>query len=177
MTRASGRRGSAAALCALALLALPQPLQAGSGLADLSPRDEAILRAMLVEVLSGLPDLLPPVTPGATTGLSREVADDLARIDALSDRLFGPGLPGFGAPDAARTIAFLTAADCPDCARAEAELRELAQEYDLRVRVIDVTEAPDIPLALDLDMVPSYVFERMMLRGAMPKVVLQRYLK
>jgi glutaredoxin len=73
-------------------------------------------------------------------------------------------------------VAFFTAEDCPDCSRARDELHALADRLGFRVAVFDI--GPDAALArrLGLDMAPSYVLPDMMLRGAMPAIVLDRYL-
>ena len=72
--------------------------------------------------------------------------------------------------------AFFTAENCPDCTRAEDELRTLAQRLGFRVAVFDIGSDAALARSLGLDMAPSYVLPEMMLRGAMPAIVLERYL-
>ncbi len=153
------------------------PAAADTDFTDLDPADRRILGHEIREVLLTVPELLPRDGAAAQPSpYAAEIASDLARIEAQAAKLFAPGLPGFGPRDAGRTIAFFTAPDCPACARAEAELRDLAAAHDLRVTRIDMAARPDLAAALELDMAPSYVFPTMMLRGHIPPVVLRRYL-
>jgi hypothetical protein len=141
--------------------------------------DSPALRTEMIEVLTGLPELLPeppsvPLEPGA---LYEDAArSDLALLDALADRLFGPGLPGFGPISAQNRVALMTSEACEACKQAEADLRDLSEVYDLRVTLFNADENADLLELLGLDMVPSYVFPDQMLRGAIPAIVLERYL-
>mgnify|MGYP006307546147 CR=1 FL=1 len=161
---------------AAGLFCLATPAGADTDFTDLTPAERAIFHAEIREALLGLPDLTDKITPPPIAPYADAVADDLARIEAQAARLFSPSLPGFGPADAAQAIALLTRADCPDCARAEADLRDLAKTHDLRVTLIDMDANPDLAIALDIDLTPSYVLPDMMLRGHMPTIVLQRYL-
>jgi thiol-disulfide isomerase/thioredoxin len=141
--------------------------------------DSPALRAEMIEVLTGLPELLPeppsvPLEPGAL--YEDEARSDLALLDGLAELLFAPALPGFGPEGAQHKVALITAPDCPECPKAEADLRDLSEVYDLRVTLINADENADLLKALGLDMVPSYVFPDQMLRGAIPAIVLERYL-
>ncbi|HKK86792.1 MAG TPA: glutaredoxin family protein [Roseovarius sp.] len=158
------------------LLALAAPAGAETDFTDLTPTERTIFYAEIREALLGLPDLKDRIAPPPIDPYAGAVADDLARIEAQAARLFAKDLPGFGAPDAARTIALLTRSDCAACDLAEADLRELAETHDLRVTLIDMDANPDLAQALGLDLTPSYVLPDMMLRGHMPAIVLQRYL-
>ncbi|MDT8328044.1 MAG: hypothetical protein RQ750_11790, partial [Roseovarius sp.] len=91
-------------------------------------------------------------------------------------RLHDAALPGFGPQDAKLRIGFFTRKTCAECANAEADLRTLSETYDLRVTLLDMDEHADLARDLGLDLAPSYVFGEMMLRGAMPLIVLERYL-
>jgi glutaredoxin len=162
------------------LLALAAPATgAETDFTDLTAMERAVFHAEIREALLGLPELpdLPDrMAPAPIDPYADAVENDLALIKAQAGRLFAPGLPGFGPTDTAQTIALLTRPACPDCSRAEAELRELARTHDLRVTLIDIMQNPDLAQALELDLAPSYVLPDMMLRGHMPAVVLDRYL-
>ncbi len=161
---------------AAGLFCLAAPAGAESDFTDLTPAERAIFHAEIREALLGLPDLTDRIAPPPIDPYAEAVENDLARIKSQAPRLFAADLPGFGPADAGRTIALLIQPNCPDCARAEAELRDLAQSHDLRVTLIDMDQNPDLAQALDLDLAPSYVLPDMMLRGHMPSLVLQRYL-
>jgi thiol-disulfide isomerase/thioredoxin len=137
------------------------------------------LGSAIREVLIATPELLSEITglPRPAPGLyGEEAARDLDTLDQMAAQLFNPSQPGFGPTNAPTRLAFFTAEDCPDCPRAEEELRALAERLGFRVAVFDI--GPDAALArrLGLDMAPSYVLPDMMLRGAMPAIVLERYL-
>jgi len=182
-------RGVAAALLVAAGICGPGVAGAESGaagglLSGLGPADRTILHDEMIEALVGLPELLAGVAPVALSTPAPDAADiyaehveaDLADLAAHRDVLFSLDRPGFGAPDAAVTVALFTAADCPDCARAEADLRRLAETHDLRVTLFDMDADAALAQKLGLDMAPSYVFDEMMLRGHIPPVVLKGYL-
>lgn len=185
------RKTGVALVLAVAIgLCLPGVAGAGSAaagglLSDLDQTDREILHDEMVEILVGLPELLAGVDLiGISTPMveaediyAEHIEADLADLATHRDALFSPDRPGFGAPDAAVTVALFTAADCPDCARAEADLRALAETHDLRVTLFDMNTDAALADALGLDMAPSYVFEDMMLRGHMPAIVLEGYLK
>ena len=161
---------------AAGLFTLATAAGAETDFTDLTPTERAIFHSEIREALLGMPDLTQRIAPPPIDPYADAVETDLARIKAQATRLFDPGLPGFGPRDAAITIALLTRADCAPCALAEADLRKLAKEHDLRVTLIDMDENPDLVQALELDLAPSYVLPDMMLRGHMPAVVLKRYL-
>lgn len=133
------------------------------------------------EVLIETPALLLPLTETAPLTGADLYADETARdVDLLAraaPRLFAPGLEGFGPEGAPSAIAFFTQEDCPDCAIAEAELRNIASKLGLRVSTFDMARDADLAAELGLDMAPSYVLPSMMLRGAMPAIVLEKYLR
>ncbi|GAW35614.1 hypothetical protein RA2_02678 [Roseovarius sp. A-2] len=146
---------------------------------DTGPQSRPPLGSAIREVLIATPELLSEIT-----GLSRPAPDlygaeaerDLATLDQLAAQLFNPNQPGFGPADAATRLAFFTAENCPDCTRAKDELRALAQRLGFRVAVFDIGSDTALARSLGLDMAPSYVLPDMMLRGAMPAIVLERYL-
>ncbi|MBC7133231.1 MAG: glutaredoxin family protein [Roseovarius sp.] len=147
------------------------PLEAGPRQSR-TPLGEAIREALIAH-----PELLAPLTGPAPMDIyADEVARDLDLLEREAPHLFAPGLPGFGPGEAAPRIAFFTAPDCPDCATAEAELSALAARLGLRVSVFDITAHDALAARLGLDMAPSYVLPDRLLRGAMPAIVLERYL-
>ncbi|MFU1476706.1 hypothetical protein ACM25N_02965 [Roseovarius sp. C7] len=147
------------------------PVCAGeSDLADLTATERAVLGAEIREVLRTLPrDMLPDAPAPRVDPYAQAVRDDLALIASHAATLFGI--------DAAeQSIAFLTREDCADCAKSLAELEILAEKTGWHIRVIDLDHEAALGTALGLDTVPSYVLPNMMLRGAMPAVVLEKYL-
>ncbi|WP_397542975.1 hypothetical protein [Roseovarius salis] len=161
-------------------VALAGPGLAGTDFSDLTAAERAIFRQEIREVLLTVPRLLPDTAPrrapDAQALYADEIEADLARIRAHSDALFSPERPGFGARDATQTVALFIAADCAACANAKSALKALAASHDLRVTLHDMDERADLAAALGLDMAPSYVFPDMMVRGAVPPIVLERYL-
>src|SRR6056297_2433511 len=118
---------------------------------SLAPLGEAI-RAVLI----ASPDLLSGLT--------------------ATPRLFDPDRPGIGPADAPTRIAFFTRAGCADCATARAELQALAERMGFRATEFDMGRDAALARDLGLDMAPSYILPDKMLRGAMPAIVLERYL-
>ncbi|MGX0978004.1 hypothetical protein ACSSVY_003742 [Roseovarius sp. MBR-51] len=135
------------------------------------------IRAVLVETPALIYPLheLPQIV--ATDLYGEDAARDLGLLGRASKQLFSPGLPGFGAEGKTAAIVFFTQDDCPDCAAAEAELRHLAAALSLRVSVFDMVRDAALAEKLGLDMAPSYVLPDMLLRGAMPAIVLEKYLR
>ena len=137
------------------------------------------LGSAIRDVLIATPELLSEITglPRPTPDLyGAEAERDLDTLDQMAAQLFNPAQPGFGPADAPTRLAFFTAKDCPDCTRAEEELRALAEQLGFRVAVFDIGSDAALARSLGLDMAPSYVLPDMMLRGAMPAIVLDRYL-
>lgn len=160
--------GAALALVALAAPGLAAPRQSRD------PLGEAI-RSVLIDTPAFLAPLRAPA-PAPLDLYAEDVARDLDLLTREAPHLFAPGLPGFGAPDAAIRLALFTRPDCPDCDQAEAELRALARRLPIRVAVLDMTRDAALAARLGLDMAPSYVLRDRLLRGAMPVIVLERYL-
>ena len=152
------------------------PAPAATDFTALTPTERDIFHAEIREALLGLPGLLPTGRVAPVDPYTDEIAGDLARIEAKADALFAPDLPGFGAEGETAALALFIRNDCPDCQRAETELREIADTYGIKVTLIDMDAQPDLVRILGLDMAPSYVFADKMLRGHMPAIVLERYL-
>lgn len=163
------------------------PGSAQTRFSALTDAERAILHAEIRAVLLANPELAAPALGRGASNVAPRippqniytdaVENDLARIKSHAAALFDPDLPGFGPVSATRTLALFTRANCPDCALAESDLRQLAQTHDLRVTLIDFDAHSDLAHALELDMAPSYVLPEMMLRGHIPPIVLERYFK
>ncbi|MBV7393163.1 hypothetical protein [Mameliella sediminis] len=82
----------------------------------------------------------------------------------------------FGAEGA--VIAMFIGPDCPTCANAGQDLRAMAKERGLDIRIHDSADpkVADLMAALGLDVLPSYVMKDRLIRGDMPAFVLARYL-
>ncbi len=162
----------------VALLAVFLP---GFGLSEtvfsnLSTAERELLHAEIRSVLLAQPEIILRGENPAQD-YSNEVAADLELIARNRETLFDPKLPGAGKSDAALKVALSVRAACDDCARAESDLRDLALSHDLRLFLIDAEKHPELVSALGIDAFPFYVMPEMMLRGYMPKQVLNRYLE
>lgn len=181
--RHSMRTGLMATAMAGCLCAGPKA-HAETDFSRLNPDERAVLNDILTDVLANMPGILGdprahgpmPDRPTPRDEYEEAVADDLAQIEKYGEALFAPTLPGFGMPSAAHVLALFVREGCPDCARAEADLRVLAQAHDLRVTLLDMDRNRSLADALGLDIAPSYVLPDMMLRGHIPPVVLEKYL-
>lgn len=173
----------AAALILAALTAYPA---GADGFAD-GPEARAALGEELRELFHLEPELVRPALgpdPGLASDIARglyaeEIASDLARIEGEAAALFSRERPLIGAADGPVKIALLVGPDCPDCARAEGELAELARRMEVAATVIYVSQRPEdraMMTRLTLDIVPAYVMSDKMIRGHMPTIVLERYL-
>ncbi|QYX55326.1 thioredoxin family protein [Roseovarius sp. SCSIO 43702] len=162
----------------LLLAGLPAlPAWSETDFTRLTPAERAIFHAEIRAALLGLPREALPDAPAPPIDLyADEAANDLDRIAAAWSVLTDSNLPGFGPEEAGTTIALMIAPDCPDCARAEAGLRELAQEYDLRVTLVEMEAHRALTDRLGIDLAPTYVFKDKMLRGELPAIVLRKYL-
>jgi hypothetical protein len=160
----------AALMTATAVSAGAQDLPATSR----SPLGEAIRAALIAspELLSGLTAAPRPEIDLYADDISR----DLALLDRAAPDLFDSDRAGIGPAGAPVRIAFFTRADCATCAAARAELATLATRMGFRATVIDMDRDAALVRDLGLDMAPSYVLRDRMLRGAMPAIVLDRYL-
>ncbi|MDA7428618.1 hypothetical protein PGB28_09120 [Primorskyibacter aestuariivivens] len=145
---------------------------AQSDLQALSDAERAAFRAELRAYLLAHPEVVEQaLTSAQPGGYAAEAAADRDRIAALAARLFDPALPGFG--DGPVRLALLTG-ECADCGAARTELEALARTLPLRVYLV---EDETLGAALGLDALPSYVFEDLMVRGHVPPVVIERYVR
>ncbi|MGJ8545268.1 MAG: disulfide bond formation protein DsbA [Sulfitobacter sp.] len=130
---------------------------------------DAEMRALLRE----MPELVAPAREIAESlraapdytgaAYAEEAQGDIALLEALASELF-----------AGADVAIFTGPDCADCAAALAELQQMG--VSLRHHDIADAKAADLAAQLGLDVMPSYALPRMMLRGHMPPVVLEKYL-
>jgi len=140
-----------------------------------SPLGEAIREALVAA-----PSLLAGVaaTPRAVIDpYAGAIARDLALLGRAAPHLFDPDRPGLGPDGAPTRIAMFTAADCAPCATAQADLAALATRMGFRVALFDMDRDAGLAQDLGLDTAPSYVLPDKLLRGAMPVIVLERYLR
>ncbi|MBT9382413.1 thioredoxin domain-containing protein [Pseudooceanicola sp. CBS1P-1] len=151
--------GSASYLIAAALLLAPLPVQAETAWQQAMDDNPFLFNEELRGVLRDQPDLISnALDRGAArlkaavwSPLQDEIDTDLQRITLHDADLFAPGPQGFGAADTPAKITLFTAADCPACPRAEAELAQIAKEHPgLRVEVRSAAATPDDRLALAL---------------------------
>jgi len=164
-------RAAAALVTAAAIAATGAPAETQI---SRSPLGEAIRAALVAtpDLLSGL--IAPPRPPLDLYG--EAIARDFALLTRLAPRLFDPARPALGPAGAPTRIALFTRADCPDCRKAKAGLQALAARMGFRAVLFDMTRDAALAHDLGLDTAPSYVMADRILRGAMPSIVLERYL-
>ncbi len=116
--------------------------------------------------------------PTLDDAYAEEAAADRDLIAEEAHTLFDPDRPTIGAGDGPVRAAMFIEPDCADCGPAVEELGALAAKLGIRVAVIDVSEPEnaDLMRRLTLDLLPSYVLPESLIRGAMPAIVLERYL-
>src|SRR6056297_298525 len=111
------------------------------------------------------------VTAAATAAA---VAQD---VPATSRNPLGEAIrAALGPAGAPIRIAVFTRADCPECATARDELQALAARIGFRAALFDMDRDAGLARDLGLDTAPSYVLPDKLLRGAIPSLVLERYL-
>ena len=163
-----------AACLTLALTATPA--DAETDFSALSPSERSAFHREIRAVLLGHPELVRR-QPIAQV-YADEIQNDLDLIARHAPVLFDPTRGGetIGTGFAFNVIALFVAENCPDCDRAIRELQQLAGKESLRVHFFYRENHPDLTADLGVDTLPFYVFPKMMLRGHVPKIVLQRYL-
>lgn len=165
-------RLGAAVICGLSLAAPAVPQ-------DVAPQSRAPLGEAIRKALIATPEVLSEVTRPAPEPIdlyAEDAARDLRILDRAAPRLFDPERPGIGPEGAPIRIAIFTRADCATCGSAMSDLRALADRLGFRATVFDIEQDAGLARDLGLDVAPSYVMRDRMLRGAMPVVVLERYL-
>ena len=161
---------------AAAWMITSSPLHAETDIFDLNAVERQVLGQIIRDVLIATPELLRPEGPSMAMAYDAEVESDHELILQHHAKLFDTSLPGFGPNTAPMKLAFLSDPSCVPCSKAERELKELAKNHDLRVFIINAAQEPDLAKKLGVDTLPFYILPRMMLRGAMPNAVLDRYL-
>lgn len=147
---------------------------------DAAPQSRTPLGEAIREALIATPEVLTGITGAAPAPIdlyAEDAARDLDLLDRAAPRLFDPKHPAIGPEGASIRIAIFTRDDCPVCADAMADLRGLADRLGFRATVLDIADHAGLARDLGLDMAPSYVMRDRMLRGAMPAIVLERYLE
>lgn len=138
----------------------------------MSAAERAAFRAELRAYLLAHPDVIQEALSAARPApYAAAAASDRALIGKMADRLFDPSLPQIGAGPV--RLGFLTG-DCPACDAARAELETLARDLPMRVFVVD---DPALADRLALDTRPAYVFDDLIVRGHVPPVVIERYVR
>lgn len=143
----------------------------GAALADtdftaLSEQERAAMRAEIRALLLSEPDIVARALAGPSP-YSAAVDRDLGLIDRYAGTLFADGA----------AVAIFIDGNCPDCDRALDEIRDVTDDYGMDFNVLNMSDHADIAQALELDTVPSYVFPDKMVRGHVPPIVLERYLR
>lgn len=157
------------ALMAAALLWAAPLAFAQTDVTAMGAAERAAFGAELRAYLLARPEVIAEaLSPAPYAG---EAAADRDLIAAHAERLFDPGRPTFGAGPV--RLALLTG-DCAACGAARAELEALARDLPLRVYVV---EDAALGAALGLSTLPSYVFDDLMVRGHVPPVVIDRYVR
>ena len=161
------------ALAVLALLACT-----AATAQDAPQHTRTTLGEAIREVLIASPTLLAGLSaPSPVESYADEIARDLDILDRAAPRLFDAARRSLGPEGVPVRIAFFTRADCPSCATARAELQALATRMGFRATLFDMDRDAALARDLGLDMAPSYVLPDRMLRGAMPAIVIERYLR
>jgi len=153
---------------ALALATLPLAAKA-DGL-NLAPSERAAFGAEVRALLLDEPGIVARALRGPDP-YAAEIASDLALIADHADRLFDPGAPHLLGDTGPVALAVFASQDSATAA----ELDDFARARGLRIALHPPAENADLMQALTLDTVPSYVFPGVMVRGAVPPVVLDRY--
>ncbi|MGH1355674.1 MAG: hypothetical protein ACRBBS_11415 [Thalassovita sp.] len=139
---------------------------------ELTAAQRSALHVELRAALMADPELVLPAF-GDALSFQDAVTADQALLEHLTPVLFAENAWVSG-PEQAPAIALITTPEC-DCADSRDLLLGWAQEG--RVRLYEwPLSAPQLdPLGLDLT--PSFVFSDMVVRGDVPPVVLEKYLK
>lgn len=157
-----------------ALLAGPSFAEGGALFND---HDRAALGRELRDALIADPEPVwqafhaPPPSP-----YQDDIDRDLAVLRDAAAKLFDPAATEIGSPGAEKVLALFVRADCVNCERAREDLAALAERLDLRVTVFDLDQHAALAERIGVDMAPSYVLPRMIVRDHVPAVVIEKYL-
>lgn len=144
---------------------------------DLPRQSRNVLGEAIRDVLIDTPALLTGLRAPPPLDLYRDEIDrDLDLLSRAAPRLFDPERPSLGPDGAPVRIALFIRADCTPCDDARTELAALAARMGFRATLFDMEQDAALARTLGLDEAPSYVLPDKMLRGAMPAIVLGRYL-
>lgn len=163
----------------LAALLAASPAQAAeTDFRSLSDSERTLLAQEIRQVLLDNPALVLPAfdtpapVPPAAIGYQDDIDADRALLDTLSGDIFATPIAG---PQDAPRLAILTAPGCSACDAMQATLTDWAAQGRLRLFTLPLGSLPARQLGLDT--APSYIFERMIVRGDVPAVVLEKYLR
>jgi hypothetical protein len=161
-------RAAAAALCGLLLAT---PVTAGTDIHNLTPAERAAfgseIRALLLDEPGIVGRAMRPPNYGALAAQDA-VAQDLTLLDRLAPEILG------GAD-----IAIFVAEDCPECDAAISELIDITEASAATFKLHDMADPGSRALGAQLDLTeaPFYVMADRILRGHIPPIVLEKYLK
>lgn len=167
-----------ATLAAAGILAAPAY---ATDITALSPAERAAFGRAVAQYLHANPqviaDAMEAAQPKAPDLYAEDRESDLSLIAQHGQMLFDRNADGFGPTAAPVVIALIRHPDCASCDTAEADLRALSKQVPFRTRLLSMEEAAPFMAAMDLTDAPAYVFENMVLSGAMPPAVIERYIK
>ncbi|MBR9651998.1 glutaredoxin family protein [Thalassobius aquimarinus] len=157
-----------------ALLAGPSFAQGGSLFDE---RERAALGHELRAALLADPEpVWQAFNPPAPSPYQDDIDRDLVQLSAAAGELFDPAATEIGSPEAEKVLALFVRPSCAGCERARADLAALAERLDLRVTVFDLDQDAALAERIGVDMAPSYVLPRMIVRGDVPAAVIEKYL-
>jgi len=160
-----------------AIIAAASPLVAvaQTDFGSMTAQERAAFRHEVRQALMDAPELVLPAfrappPPTMQAGISAD-NEMLARLGPV---LFSA--PAYRAgPEDAPEVALISTPDCPACDTARQWLEDQAKAGQLQYFEWALSAAEIKPL--ELDVAPSFVFGNVMLRGDMPPVVLEKYLR
>jgi hypothetical protein len=158
-------------ILALAALGLATAAAAETRWGDLTPAEHAAFARELRDALLAEPEIVARALQKPNpvqSAYEQQVEDDLSLLKRLAPQILGDS-----------DIALFIQTDCESCALAEKELRSLSETSGASFKLHDLSDPQAAALAKELGLqeAPFYVLPRMVLRGQMPAVVLNRYLR
>ena len=154
-------------------------LAAGSATAqpnldEMTDTDRAAFRMEIRHALLADPELvLPAFRAPPSPSMQAAISADQQMLARLAPVLFSADAARAG-PEGAPPVALISTPACPACDTARRWLQEQADAGLLRYYEWNLSAADIQPL--ELDVAPSFVFGKVMLRGDMPPIVLEKYL-